>query len=188
MRKKHVARMLDSADYFNIPLTKEDLEEYLDQISSRVHTPQRTRVLLDQHGNLDSESISFALLENNQPLKVSLAREPIDSSNIFLFHKTTRRDVYESAQRGFEDLDDVLLYNENGELTEFTIGNLVVELEGQFFTPPVACGVLAGTFRAYLLETGQIVERVISVQQLSSYTKIFRVNSLRRWQIAELIV
>lgn len=186
LREKHIARMLDSAGYFDIPLAKEHLEEYLDQISTRFHTPQRIRVLLDQHGNLDSESSSFALLENNQPLKVSLARESVDSSNIFLFHKTTQRDVYEAARRGLEDLDDVLLYNENGELTECTIGNLVVELEGQLFTPPVACGVLAGTFRAHLLETGQIMERVVRLQELSDCSRIFRVNSIRRWQVTEL--
>jgi para-aminobenzoate synthetase/4-amino-4-deoxychorismate lyase len=105
-----------------------------------------------------------------------------------LFHKTTQRDVYEAARKGLEHFDDVLLYNENRELTEFTIGNLVVELGGQLLTPPIACGVLAGTFRAHLLETGQIVETVIPVPQLSHCTRIFRVNSLRRWQLAEWIV
>jgi len=187
LREKHVARMLDSADYFDIPLTKEDLEEYLNQISSKFLAPQRIRILADQHGNLDCASSSFQPLRNNQPLKISLAREPIDSGNIFLFHKTTQRDVYESARRGFEDPDDVLLYNENGELTEFTIGNLIVELDGELLTPPLSCGVLAGTFRAHLLETGQIVERIIPVHQLRNCTKIFRVNSIRRWEITELI-
>jgi len=186
LRGKHAARMLDSADYFDIPLEKEDLEDYLDQISARLHSPHRLRVLVDQHGNLDSESRSFNRVENVRPLKIRLAREPVDSSNIFLFHKTTQRAVYESARKGFEDLDDVLLYNENGELTEFTIGNLVVELEGQLLTPPIACGVLAGTFRAHLLETRQVVERKIPVQRLRDCTRIFRVNSIRGWQIAEL--
>jgi para-aminobenzoate synthetase/4-amino-4-deoxychorismate lyase len=87
---------------------------------------------------------------------------------------------------GYEDLDDVLLYNERGELTEFTIGNLVVELDGQLLTPAIACGVLPGTFRAHLLETGQIVERTIPVNQLTHCTKIFRVNSIRRWQLVEI--
>lgn len=186
LREKHVTRMLDSAHYFDIPLTKETLEEYFDQISARARAPQRVRVLLNQHGKLEAESHSFDLLEDQQPLRVCLAREPINSSNIFLFHKTTQRDVYEFARKGLEDLDDTLLYNERGELTEFTIGNLVVELNGQLYTPPISCGVLAGTFRAYLLETGQVIERIITVDQLASCTKIFRVNSIRRWQIAEI--
>jgi para-aminobenzoate synthetase/4-amino-4-deoxychorismate lyase len=110
----------------------------------------------------------------------------VDDSNVFLFHKTTQRDVYESARKGCEELDDVLLYNKLGELTEFTIGNLVVELNSQLLTPPMSCGVLAGTFRAYLLETGQVLERTITIDELSTCTKIFRVNSIRRWQRVEI--
>jgi para-aminobenzoate synthetase/4-amino-4-deoxychorismate lyase len=186
LRQKHLARMLDSAGYFDIPITKETLEEYLVQISSRLRTPQRVRVLLDQNGNLDSESSPFDLSAGKQPLQASLATEPIDSGHVFLFHKTTQHDVYDAARMGYEDLDDVLLYNERGELTEFTIGNLVVELDGQLLTPAIACGVLPGTFRAHLLETGQIVERTIPVNQLTHCTKIFRVNSIRRWQLVEI--
>jgi para-aminobenzoate synthetase/4-amino-4-deoxychorismate lyase len=122
----------------------------------------------------------------NQLLNICLAKKPVDSSNVFLFHKTTRREVYESARKDFPDFDDVLLYNELDELTEFTIGNLVVELDGKLFTPPISCGVLAGTFRAHLVETGQMVERTISVGQLRDCTKIFRVNSIRRWQRVQI--
>ncbi len=184
--EKHIKRMLDSANYFDIPITKQKLEAYLKQISLEFRTPQRVRVLLDRCGELRSDTLPFESSENPRTLKTSLARGPIDSRNVFLFHKTTLRDVYEAARMGLEEYDDVLLYNEKDELTEFTIGNLVVELEGQLFTPPISCGVLAGTFRAHLLETGQMAERTILIQQLSSCTRIFRVNSIRRWQEVEL--
>lgn len=183
--EKHVARMLDSADYFDIPITEEDLEKYLEMISAGFHRPQRVRVFLDRHGALAHEYRAFDL-KDTQPLKAELAKEPVNSSHVFLFHKTTWREVYEAARKGLEELDDVLLYNERGKLTEFTIGNLVVELDGQFFTPPVSCGVLAGTFRADLLETGQIAEKAISLQELGRCRRIFRVNSIRGWQAVEI--
>lgn len=186
LEEKHIARMLDSAVYFDIPVTKETLEDYLKQISSDFFIPQRVRMLLDQTGNVRHEHRPVEIIGSSQLLKVGLAREPVDSSNIFLFHKTTRREVYEFARGGFEELDDVLLYNESRELTEFTIGNLVVELNGQLLTPPLSCAVLAGTFRAYLMETGQVLERVITIDQLSQCTKIFRVNSIRKWQRIEI--
>src|SRR5215212_2174775 len=186
LEAKHIVRMLDSAVYFDIPVTKEKLEDYLKQISSEFFVPQRVRVLLDQTGNLRHEHEPVEIIEDNQILKIRLAKEPVDSSNVFLFHKTTRREVYESARRCFQELDDVLLYNESRELTEFTIGNLVVELSGQLLTPPLSCGVLAGTFRAYLMETGQIAERRITIDQLPKCTNIFRVNSIRGWQRVEI--
>jgi para-aminobenzoate synthetase/4-amino-4-deoxychorismate lyase len=186
LQEKHVARMLDSAAYFDIPITKEKLEAYLEQISSTFFTPQRVRILLKQTGDLNFQSSRFDMTAGQQTLNVCLAKEPVDSNNVFLFHKTTEREVYESARRGLETFDDVLLYNELGELTEFTIGNLVVELDGRLVTPPISCGVLAGTFRAHLLENGQVQERSINVDQLNKCTKIFRVNSIRQWQRVEI--
>jgi len=183
---KHLARMLDSANYFDISTSKEKLEEYLHQISSGFITAQRVRFLLDQSGAFESEAVHLQPAEIDQPLNVCLAKEPVDSSNVFLFHKTTQRDVYESALSDFPGTDDVLLYNEVDELTEFTIGNLVVELEGKLFTPPISCGVLPGTYRAHLLETGQVAERTIPIHQLKERTKLFRVNSVRKWQRVQI--
>jgi para-aminobenzoate synthetase / 4-amino-4-deoxychorismate lyase len=187
LREKHIERMMDSAYYFDFPISKIEIDDYLDNLSSNFYSPQRVRLLLDRSGWLNSEAKSFQLTENPQLLKVHLAREPIDIDNIFLFHKTTHREMYESARKNFTNYDDVLLYNERGELTEFTIGNLVVELNGALYTPPLSSGLLAGTFRAYLLETGQVVERAIRVEKLKDCTKIFMVNSVRKWQKVELI-
>jgi para-aminobenzoate synthetase/4-amino-4-deoxychorismate lyase len=186
LREQHIARMLDSASYFNFPITKEDLEEYLKQVASTLGTTQRVRVLLDSHGILAYEAKAYQPSKNTRTLKVGLAKEAIDSKDIFLFHKTTQREVYESARRWLEGFDDVLLYNEKTELTEFTIGNMIVKLDGQFFTPPVSCGLLPGTFRAHLLATGQVQERTILRDELARCTRIFRVNSIRCWQNAEI--
>ena len=190
LREKHIERMLDSAVYFDYPISKEEIEEYLDQISSKFNSPQRVRLLLDKHGALSSQSMlqppSSAAGNLPGAYKAILAKQPIDSDNVFLFHKTTKRDFYESVRRDAPDYDDVLLYNELGELTEFTIGNLVVELDGKLFTPALSCGLLAGTFRAYLLETGQVAERIIRVEELKDCTQIFMVNSVRKWQSIEI--
>ena len=186
LHEKHTARMLDSAHYFDIPIKKETLEEYLKLVSASFYTPQRVRILLDQDGQLDAESSPYAPEGGFKALAVCLARQPIDSSNPFLFHKTTERTIYESAREGRERFDDVLLYNESGELTEFTIGNLVVELERQLLTPPISCGVLPGTFRAHLMESGQVTEGTIRVEQLQNCAKIFRINSIRQWQAVQI--
>jgi para-aminobenzoate synthetase / 4-amino-4-deoxychorismate lyase len=186
LREKHIARLIDSAAYFDFPINRENLEDDLEAISSRFQLPQRVRLLLDPDGTLRFESSPFAVSLAKRALHVGIATAPIDSKNVFLFHKTTQREAYDSARKGCEHLDDVLLYNEQGELTEFTIGNLVVELDGQLLTPPLSCGVLAGTFRAHVLETGQVLERRLPVEQLAHCTKIFRVNSVRGWQTAEI--
>ncbi|HQX17091.1 MAG TPA: aminodeoxychorismate synthase component I [Anaerolineales bacterium] len=210
LREKHIARLLDSAEYFDFsipfqrrwssnreaayqdraavskpPLPKEIIETYLHEISSQFALPQRARLLLDKNGVLSFEAKPFRSVNEDSILKVSLAKQPVNSNNIFLFHKTTHRVAYENTKKDFPDYDDVLLYNEHGELTEFTIGNLVVEIDGTLYTPPITCGLLAGTFRAHLLETSQVEERVIRVDEIGKCSKIFLINSVRKWQRAE---
>ena len=187
LREKHIVRLLDSANYFEFPISKELLEPYLNKILSQFTSPQRVRLLLDKNGKLNSETQPLQPLEDRPPLRVCIAKEPVHSGNIFLYHKTTHREIYEAACKDFPAYDDVLLYNEHGELTEFTIGNLVVEIDGTFFTPPLSCGLLAGTFRAHILETGQVEERIIRVEELIECTKIFLVNAVRKWQRAILL-
>lgn len=186
LKDKHIARLLDSADYFDFPVSpsREMIESYLREISSGFGSPQRVRLLLDKLGELRGETAPYQPVE--KIVYARLAVEPVHSSDVFLFHKTTHREVYERARSPFPDCDDVLLYNEHGEVTEFTIGNLVVELDGKLGTPPIECGLLEGTFRAHLLETGQVFERRFHISEIARCTKVFRINSIRRWEAVEL--
>ncbi len=174
--EKHMERMQDSAGYFNFSFSSENLGLHLKNLSAEFKSPKRIRVLLNRAGEISSETKDFQILENL--FKVNLAERPINSGDIFLFHKTTNRKAYPSSVKG---MDDVLLYNEKNELTEFTIGNLVVEMNGTLFTPPISCGILAGAFREYLLETHQVKERIIRKDELQNCSKIFLVNSVRKW-------
>jgi para-aminobenzoate synthetase/4-amino-4-deoxychorismate lyase len=117
---------------------------------------------------------------------VRLARQAVHSRDPFLYHKTTRRNLYEKAQASFPDADDVLLYNEAEEVTESCIANLVILRNGRLVTPPVCCGLLNGTYRAELLDRGEIIEEVVSLSELKGAEKIFLINSVRKWREAIL--
>jgi para-aminobenzoate synthetase/4-amino-4-deoxychorismate lyase len=168
--------MQDSADYFGFPFSSAEFENQIDGLAKHFKSPQRVRVLLDKFGQFKIETRDFQAQE--KVFKIRLAEKPVDSKNVFLFHKTTQREMYPPISAGF---DDLLLWNENDELTEFTIGNLVVELDGELFTPPISCGLLAGTLRSHLLEMGKIRERVIRKDELDNCSKLFLVNSVRKW-------
>ncbi len=180
--EKHIERMRDSADYFSFTFSREHLTDHLEKLSARFNSPQRVRVLVNRTGLIDSEAHPFQTTEMS--FKACLAKHPVNSDEIFLYHKTTNRNFYPpTTQPG---MDGTLLYNEKRELTEFSIGNLVVEINGELLTPPISCGVLAGTFRGYLLETKQIQERIIQLKELSKCSKIFLVNSVRQWVKVEM--
>jgi para-aminobenzoate synthetase/4-amino-4-deoxychorismate lyase len=94
--------------------------------------------------------------------------------------------VYDRTRQQFPHADDVLLWNERGELTEFCNANLVVEWQGEWYTPPVECGLLAGTFRTWLLMQGKLKEKVVHREDLHRCSRIFWINSVR--EICECVL
>lgn len=183
--EKHIARIADSADYFGFAFSRERLESCLAVMALRFSSPKRVRVLLGRRGDLSGEAKDFSV-SNSRVFNALLAEKSIDSQDPFLFHKTSQREVYEDALKLAPGCDDVLLFNERDELTEFTIGNLVVDMDGELLTPPLECGLLAGTFRAHLLETNQVSKQVIMKGDLAKCRKIFLVNSVRKWVAVEI--
>jgi para-aminobenzoate synthetase/4-amino-4-deoxychorismate lyase len=113
------------------------------------------------------------------PQRIALVRAPVDSSDLFLYQKTTNRAVFEAARTTCPGFDDVLLFNENGEITESTIANMAAEIAGELSTSPVSCGLLPGTLRAHLLQQGKLVERRITGAELPQCSRIFLLNSAR---------
>lgn len=122
------------------------------------------------------------------PWRVGLAPDPVEDDDPFIRHKTTYRAVYERARQSRPDLDDVLLWNRRGEVTESTVGNVVAELEQVRWTPPLRCGLLGGTFRAEQLDAGAIRERVLTPADIRSATRLWIINSVREWVDAVLVV
>lgn len=116
-----------------------------------------------------------------------MASDPIDSSDHFLFHKTTNRAVYDRRRQEFPDFEDVILWNERRELTESTLANIVLRFDDKLYTPPIGSGLLAGTMRAELLEQGRIIERTLGIQDLFRADELFLINSVRGWIDARLV-
>lgn len=181
----HLRRLRDSADYFDFPFDETRVRNELERGAAALpRLPHKVRLLLAPDGAL---TFSAAPVEPQpEPVRLVLAQTPVHSGDKFLFHKTTQRAVYDVAFAECGNADDVLLWNERGEITETCAANIVVQFGDEFFTPPVECGLLGGTYRAFLLTRGKIQERVIPWDELRDASGIFRINSVRGWQAAEL--
>ena len=145
----------------------------------------RGRIRLLPDGRVAVEVLPFAAFDGVR--RVALAREPVDPSDPFLCHKTTRRDAYTRAQTTRPDVDDVILWNTRREITEATIANVVVEIGGERWTPPRACGLLPGIARGLLIDERQVRERPIAVAELKAATRIWLVSALRGEIAATLV-
>jgi para-aminobenzoate synthetase/4-amino-4-deoxychorismate lyase len=168
---RHIERLRNSATYFGFSFPEPEINSVLDQIAARNASGAfKVRLVLWKDGQIKTQ---VSLIENADSIyNVALATHPVDSSDRFLYHKTTLRDYY---------AEDVIFWNERNEITESRIANVVVPIDGQLFTPPVSSGLLPGTFRAELLALGKIKERVITVEELKSAEEFFLINSVRKW-------
>ena len=183
---EHLSRLQASADYFDIGYNRDDVSNYLQTLTNDFpKTPQRVRLLLHNDGHVE---VTFATLDKTQtlPLRIRLAAEPIDSQNVTLYHKTTHRQLYETCLAEGKDVDEVVLWNEQGEVTECCTANLVAEICGKLVTPPVSSGLLPGTYRDFLLKRGVLTEQTLSAEDLRNASRIYLINAVRKWRRAIL--
>jgi len=178
---RHLARLRDSASYFSFEINLKNIRRKLaDLVKILPEKPHKIRLLLASGG---WTTIQSRVLPDEPasrcPPSVCLAATPVNSSDPFLYHKTTRREPYERARTENPAFNDVILWNSKGEITESTIANIVIETDGQLITPPASCGLLAGVQRAEMLAKGILRERVITVPQLKNATRIYLINSVR---------
>ncbi|MBP6715461.1 MAG: aminodeoxychorismate synthase component I [Acidobacteria bacterium] len=174
---RHLDRLHTSAQYFDRRVDLTAVRAQLDRTASALTEPHIVRLLVDRRGAPRCESAPLA--PSTEPVRLALAPSPIDASDVFLLHKTTNRGVYDRARASSPDADDVILWNARGEITETTIANVIVVLNGEWWTPPITCGLLAGTARAELIETGKARERVITIDELRACEELYVVNSVR---------
>jgi len=181
----HLERMGKSAAYFNYEFDKEKIISELKRLSAFLEKmPYKVRVLLKENGNVTLESAPVG----NFPkiIKAVVSDKPVNIDTPFVYHKTTNRIIYDKAKKRFPEYDEVIFWNQKNEITEGIYSNIVIKISNEFFTPPVSCGLLAGTFRQYLLDKNEIKEKVIKREELTVADEIYLINSVRKWCKASL--
>ncbi|WP_077213479.1 aminodeoxychorismate synthase component I [Bacillus dakarensis] len=185
--EEHLLRLEHTAHYFGFQCEIGDVKKALLEFALKHPEGQwKVRLLLDEKANLLMEGAPATPLES--PLKMVIADRPINKNNPFLYHKTTNRSIYDEFQEQKNpNAFDILLWNENGELTEFTNGNIVLEIDGERWTPSVTSGLLAGTFRSQLLKQGKIQEKILFISDIKRSTRVWFINSVRKWVEVQFI-
>ena len=181
--EEHFDRIKSSALRFNYRFDENEAMALLEAIDN--DDPLKVRLVVNKRGvpRLESSPLNISRKE----VQLKIAKHPIDSDNLFLFHKTTNREVYDRAKKEVRDCDDVLLFNERGQITETTTANIFLEKKGSLLTPPIECGLLPGTLRASLLKKKEVIEKILTLDDLSIADNIFVGNSVRGLQRARVI-
>jgi para-aminobenzoate synthetase/4-amino-4-deoxychorismate lyase len=111
----------------------------------------------------------------------------VNSHGVFMVHKTTQRSLYDGIAAANPHVDDVLLWNHEGEVVESCRANLLFRVGARWYTPPLASGGLPGVGRAALLADGAVAERVLRVDELATVDELRLVSALRGSRSVRLV-
>jgi len=197
--ERHIERLVRSAAYFGYPCDPASAWRLLAREAEGFGAPgamrgdMRVRLLLDEDGAMSLDSRPLEITGPDQVLKFVISDRQVRSTDPFVYHKTTRRDLYDrELERNREEsgCDEVVFLNERGEVTEGSRTNLFVERDGILVTPPLRAGLLDGTLRRDMIENPSLTveERTLTPADLDSAERIFLGNSVRGLMHARRLV
>ncbi len=194
---EHLVRLKESADYFSYLFPDDEIRRLLDDLQKNPNRSKkcyRVRLTLAKDGTLeitlhacDAPSFSHlpdipSVIHEGLPA-IGLSEYSTNSSSPYFFHKTSHRDLFNSefARAQKEKLFDIVFFNERGELTEGCITNLILFLDGKYYTPPIASGLLSGIMRQQLLfqSSVELCEKTLTMEDLYRAEAVFCCNSVR---------
>lgn len=178
----HLDRLAAASTHFGFPLDRDAVRRKIVQsVLQAAVADARVRICLDCRGIATVEIFPLPPVPQEAP-PVRLATRPICAPAAFLRHKTTRRAHYDPFESGTAGAFDTLLWNPQGEVTEFTRGSVVIERRsGERVTPPLGSGLLDGVGRTLALAAGEAREEIVKVAELAAARRLWFVNSLRGW-------
>lgn len=172
--EQHLTRLREASRYFAYPYDEpkllKELQEELAHLESNLD--YRCRIALQKNGTFHLVITELTDLPASY-LQAQLTEQKLDLATPFTYFKTSQRDHLSQSDH------DQIFHLPDGTLLETTIGNLVLEIEGQLYTPPAHLPILDGIYRRHLLETQQVEEKLLTLNDLTDADRIYACNALR---------
>ncbi len=181
--ENHLQRLNQSAGFFNFSFNKKMILKNLNKLTTTFNPMHnyKIRLLLTANSEIDLESSAILKNKTLPDQKITFSKKKTRSSNIFLYHKTTNRTLYDSEYRKYSKLGffDTIFCNENKQITEGTISNIFIKKNGNYYTPPIQCGVLPGVFRTHFMQKNKAQEKILFLEDLKTADATYCTNAVR---------
>ncbi len=183
LEERHFERLRSSAAYFAFQFDEQRIREAIaGTLDLRRDQRLRVRLTIAEDGTPCVGVTELEAGSTTAVMRYVVSPTRLNSANPFLYHKTTRREVYDSEWRKYREevgADEVIYLNQDGALAEGSRTTIFVEEDGVLVTPPLEVGLLPGTLRAELLASGQAIEGRLCLEDLERAKSCFLGNSVR---------
>lgn len=172
--EQHLTRLREASRYFAYPFNEPKLLNELQEELAHVDPSldYRCRIALQKNGTFHLVITELTDLPASY-LQAQLTEQKLDLATPFTYFKTSQRDHLSQSDH------EQIFHLPDGSLLETTIGNLVLEIEGQLYTPPAHLPLLDGIYRRHLLETQQVEEKLLTLNDLTDADRIYACNAIR---------
>lgn len=178
---EHMKRLNQSARFFGWPFSETDfLTQLSDVLQSLDRLDYRLRIKLHKSGQFSFE-VSLLKALPKFFLQAELIQRDKYFESPFVYFKTTYRPHIPKSD------SEQLFVSQQGYLQETSIGNVILEINGTYYTPPIEVGIIDGIYRQYLLQKGFVTEHYLTKSDLSKADHIYVCNSVRGLYEIELI-
>jgi len=183
--EKHLARLGRSARQFGFAYSEAKVRSMLDAYCFSLPPGPYYRLRLDLRHDGDVRCDTELIVSSvAQPVLLCLSDVVLSGLEAALVqHKTSMRTTYDKAAKKAEQLGvfDLLFFNAYGQLTEGARCNVFLRIDGRWWTPPLACGVLPGIMRGEIMADPRwkASERVLTRADLEHAEAIAVCNALR---------
>lgn len=188
--ERHIERLANSSRYFAFVYDEAAVRGALSDAVDGKTERLRVRLLLTEDGTITVTTTPLPAADAKAVMRFAVSSTRMDSADLFLFHKTTRREVYDRERQEYQarvGSDEVIYTNERGELTEGSFTTLFIERGGELLTPELGAGLLPGTLRAELIAQGRAREAVLTLADLEAADAVYLGNSVRGLMRAERV-
>lgn len=180
-KSSHINRLINTKKFFSFPISESKIIRKftrLENLLKKINKILKIHFRIYSNGKIQ---IFLTPIEKKKGFIFKISSIKTKSENIFLYYKTNNRILYENELRKAkkENFDEVVFFNENGYLTEGSYTNIIVQIDGKFYTPPIQSGLLNGIFREKMIKKYQIKEKNININEFLSSECIFFINSVR---------
>lgn len=172
--EEHMKRLQESSRYFDYSFNAEKAHYQVEALCQSLNLDKdyRLKMSLAKDGELKFEHNQLTNLSNDFcQARLVEQRHPLDSP--YTFFKTSYR-PHLSIQH-----HEQIYYNHEGQLLETSIGNIVLKIEDQLYTPPVHLALLNGIYRQRLIADNKLKEKVLTVKDLEQAQAIYGCNAVR---------
>lgn len=177
---EHIQRLNIALEYLQInkKITPDEVQEFL-RLNKILEGVLKISVS-EKNTNYTTRKNPYTIDKYQKGFQLTLSSFRRNETSPLTYHKTLNyaENIIARQEAIKKEYDEALFLNTKGEICEGSCSNIFFVKEGQLFTPSISCGLLPGIFRNHICANENVVECIITKDDIKNFDECFITNSI----------